>query len=166
MGSREAAEENLLHIWSTSSVSSAPVQTKGQHNQGINTNKPLGASISQGRTVYEYAKMCIGEEAMSHTVQGAFRFPRNFWPSCCRLCFKRESTKAFNKSLKKSFNLYTSSLRKGANTDVGLRLGRSAKQKKSTLGGIKKQKCPEVGQLLFDWFVDCIHNTNARVNNA
>ena len=81
-----------------------------------------GAVMSQGRVVFEYAQMCIGEEAMSHIVQSGqkLRLPMGFWPACCRHCLHRVCTGALRKSLSKALYFYIRSLRKGATTTCGM----------------------------------------------
>ena len=89
---------------------------------GTKQNKPFGVVISQGRVVFEYAKMSIGEEAMSPMVQSEQkqRLPKSFWPACCRFCFHRVCTDVFRKSLSKALLLYLRSLRKGVTTTCGM----------------------------------------------
>ena len=63
---RGAVEENLRYIFSTSS------QPKRAKSAVIGTkeNKSFGVVIAQGELVFDYAKKRLGEEAMSHIVQG------------------------------------------------------------------------------------------------
>ena len=62
---RGAEEKHLRDIMSAISKPERPKSTI----IGTKQNKPLGVVISQGRLVFEYAKMSIGEEAMSLLVQ-------------------------------------------------------------------------------------------------
>ena len=85
---------------------------------------------------------------MSHIVQSGqkLRLPMGFWPACCKHCFHLVYTYALRKSLSKALLLYIGSLRKGATTTCGMKGGLS----NSTVS----TKCPELGQLLYDWFID------------
>ena len=80
-------EDSLRYIMSASAKLERPkeVATVGREN------KQFGAVLSQGRTVFNYANLTLGERAMSHTLQSRvkIRFPKGFWQGCCRLCFNR-----------------------------------------------------------------------------
>ena len=124
--------------------------------------------ISQGRVVFDYAKMTIGEEDMNHVVQSGqkLRLPRGFWPACCRHCLHRVCTDALRKSLSKALFFYIRSLRKGATTTCGMLVEKRAEQRRSNGGSLNATKCPELGQLLYDWFIDCLQIYRARVNGS
>ena len=147
--------EHLREIMSASSV---PVKPNARTRTEIKHNTTWGAKISQGKRVFDFAKACIGEEAMSHTMQSGQkpRLPKGFWPACCEQCFFRAYTEGLRKPLTKSFNMYTTSLRKGATTCCGMLGDKKAGQKISTGGSLNRTKCPEIGQLLYDWFIDCL----------
>ena len=115
---RGAEEKHLRDIMSTISKPERPKSTI----IGTKQNKPFGVVISQGRVVYDFAVMSIGEEAMSLMVQSEQkqRLPKGFWPACCRFCFHRVCTDAFRKLLSKALLLYLRSLRKGAITTCGM----------------------------------------------
>ena len=112
------AQEHLRDILSATSKPERPKAAVIGYRQST----PFGVVISQGRVVFEYAKMSIGEEAMSHIVKSGqkLRLPRGFWPACCRHCFHRVCTDALRKSLSKALKLYIRSLRKGATTACGM----------------------------------------------
>ena len=126
---RGAAHEHLRDIMSAISKPERPKNTI----IGTKQNKPFGVVISQGRLVFEYAKMSIGEEAMSQMVQSEqkLRLPRGFWPACCRHCLHRVCTDALRKSLSKALRFYIRSLRKGATTTCGMLVEKKAKEKRS-----------------------------------
>ena len=130
-------------------------------------NKQFGAVLSQGRTVFNYANLTLGEEAMSHTLHSRvkIRFPKGFWQECSRLCFKRSCTYSFRNSLRRSLHLYMRSLRAGAKTSCGMLRGKKPEQRKSNPECNGRLKCPELGQLLYDWFIDTLHFHKARVNS-
>ena len=104
----------------------------------------------QGNIVFEYAKLMVGKEAISHTVQSGakIRVPRGFWRGCCKRCFKRVCTASFRIRLAKALNYYIHSLRQGATTRCGMLLGRNPEQRRSTNGSANALKCPELGQRL------------------
>ena len=135
---------------------------------GARTPESFGVKISKGQTVYEYAKMVIGEEAMSHIVQSGekLRLPRGCWPACCRHCFNRKCTDALRKSLSKALKFYRGLLRKGATTTCGMLAENMPAQMRSKGGAFNAHKCPELGQLLYDWFIDCLQMYKARVNGG
>ena len=133
---------------------------------GTEQNKQFGVMISQVRVVYDFAVMSIGEEVMSLMVQSEQkqRLPKGFWPACCRFCFHRVCTDVFRKSLSKALLLYLGSLRKGATTTCAMLVEKNAKDKRSYGGRLNSTKCPELGQLLYEWFIDCLQIYNARVD--
>ena len=135
---------------------------------GARTPESFGVKISKGQVVYEYAKLVIGAEAMSHSVQSGekLRLPRGFWPSCCRECFGRRCTDAMRKSLTRALEFYIGSLRKGATTTCGMLAENMPAQMRSKGGAFNASKCPELGQLLYDWFIDCLQMYKARVNGG
>ena len=107
----------------------------------------------QGNIVFEYAKLMVGKEAISHTVQSGakIRLPCCFWRGCCRHCFHRVCTDAFRKSLTKALYLYIRTVRQGASTTCGMLGNKCSTQKRSKGGSLNRLKCPELGQLLYDW---------------
>ena len=76
---RGAAQEILRDIMSASSKPERPRAA----TIGTNHSQPFGTVISPGRLGCDYAKMCLGEEAMSHMVQGEQKasLPRGCWPA-------------------------------------------------------------------------------------
>ena len=54
-------------------------------------------------------------------------------------------------------NNYLETLRTGASTFDGRLAGRSAKQRRGKGGSLDATKCPELGELLYDWFIDTLH---------
>ena len=98
-----------------------------------------------------------GDEAMSHMLEsGIVRLPKGFWPACCYYCFKRQCTDALRKSLSKSLCLYMHRVRQGATTQTGMLGEKRPHQKRSSGGAMNATKCPELGQFLYDWFIDCL----------
>ena len=73
---RSAVEEHLRYILS---ASSKPQRAKSALI-GTKQNKCFGVVIAQGEVVFDYAKMVLGEQAMSHNVQGVqkLHLPRGF----------------------------------------------------------------------------------------
>ena len=109
----------------------------------------------------------LGEGAISHTVQsgGKIRLPRGFGTGCCTHCFHVVSTDALRKSLTKAFYSYIRALRDGATTKCGMLGGAYPLQRRSKGGSTNALKCPELGQLLYDWFIDCLKLYKARTTN-
>ena len=122
---------------------------------GSRANKTFGVRMREGRVAFEYAQMLVGEKAMSHAVRRGHKLqlPRMFWSSCLLQCFNRVSTDASRKSLRKALNLYISSLRMGATTICGTLAEQIPDGRRFREG---RCKCPELGQLLYDWFIDSI----------
>ena len=135
--------------------------------QGMKGTSRMAERISQGKTVFGYARLMLGEKAISHTVQngGKLTLPRNFWPGCCKHCFHRVSSDALRQSLKKALSFYIRALRKGATTMCGMQGGAYAGQRRSKKGWANSLKCTELGQLLYDWFLECLYFHKARVTN-
>ena len=98
------AQEHLRDILSATSKPERPKAA----TIGARQSTPFGVVISQGRVVFDYAKMSIGEEAMSHIVKSGqkLRLPMGFWPACCHHCFHRVCTDALRKSLSKALHFY------------------------------------------------------------
>ena len=65
--------------------------------------------------------------------------------------------------MKTALNNYLETLRTGASTVDGRLAGRSAKQRRGKGGSLDATKCPELGQLLYDWFIDTLQ-IYSRVN--
>ena len=112
------AQEHLRDMMSA--VSKPPRPNRGVI--GTKQSNAFGVIINQGRIVFEYAKMMMGDEVMSQVVKGEtkMRLPRGFWPACCRHCLHRVCTDALRKSLSKALHFYIRSLRKGATTTCGM----------------------------------------------
>lgn len=164
MSVTHSTQEHLRHILSTTAT---PVRPRTVVI-GSRTATPFGVLITQGRLVYEYARMSIGDEAMSHILQTGLQLwlPRDFWPACCHFSFHRVCTPTFRKSLRKALRYYMIALRNGATTACGMLGEKMARQKRSWGGALNAVKCPELGQLLYDWFIDCVQVYRARVNSS
>ena len=134
---------------------------------GARGQRRMGELLEQGNIVFDYVKLNVKKEAISHAVQSGarIRLPRGFWSGCCKNCFKRVCTDSFRKSLTKALRYYIHSLRQGATTRCGMLLGRNPEQRRSTNGSANALKCPELGQLLYDWFNECIVVLHARATN-
>ena len=148
------------------SAVSKPVRPKQNAVIGSRQNIIFGIVVAQGRLVYEYALMMMGEEAMSEVLRNEkkLQLPRGFWPACCLHCLHRKCTDSLRKQLAKSLHHYIFSLRKGATTVQGMLGDKESAQKRSKAGSDNSLKCPELGQLLYDWFIDCLQIYNCRVH--
>ena len=149
--------------------------SKRERNQrtpviGARSNKAFGVVLSQGLIVFEYAKQCIGEKAMSHILQSGpkihLRLPRICWSTCTMHCFHLRCTDALRKSLSKALFIYIEALQHGATTRQGMLADKGETQKRSKGGSQNRTLCPELGQLLYDWFIDCVQIYRSRVNYA
>ena len=92
------------------------------------------------------------------------RLPRGFWPTCCRDCFGLICTRVQRTRLRKALNLYIVSLRNGATTTQGRLADRRPNSRRSGGAAYNRVLCPELGQLLYDWFIDTIQLYKARTN--
>ena len=155
------------HLRDMMSAMSKPARPKSQAVIGSRENIPFGITVAQGRIVYDYARMFLGDEAMSHIVtkERSLRLPRGFWPACCMHCLHLKCTDRLRKTLKKSLNYHIISLRKGATTVQGMLGDKESTQKRSKTASRNALKCPELGQLLYDWFIDCLQTYNCRVHS-
>ena len=160
---RGREQENLQHILSATSKPERPKSVV----KGTKENKTICVKVVQGRLVFEFAKMCMGETAMKRLLAGeaGFRLPRGFWPACCRQSFGRVCTDATRKNLTKALQYHITSLRKGAITACGMLRDKTADQKRSKGGSQNTTKCPELGELLYDWFIDTLQIYHARTDN-
>ena len=156
-----------MHLCEIVSATSRPTRPKGPVVIGSRDNAAFGITVAQGRIVYDYARMFLGDEAMSHIVskERTLRLPRGFWPACTLQCLKLKCTDRLRKTLKKSLNWHIYSLRKGATTVQGMLGDKEATQKRSKTASRNALKCPELGQLLYDWFIDCLQIYNCRVHS-
>ena len=146
---------------------SEPEKPRAAATVGVRQATRYGVSIHQGRTVFEFAKTLIGDKAVSHSLTTGvkLRLPKGFWPGCCQHCFRRVCTDALRKSLNKSLCFYMQSLRTGATTTCGMLGDKDPNRMRSDGGSLNRILCPELGHLLYDWFIDCIQVYNARVNH-
>ena len=144
------------HLRDMMSVVSKPARPAPEPVIGSRACTRFGITVAQGRIVYDYARMFLGDEAMSHIVtqERSLRLPRGFWPACCMHCLHLKCTDRLRKTLKKSLNYYIMSIRKGATTVQGMLCDKESTQKRSKKGQLNALKCPELGQLLYDWFID------------
>ena len=159
---RGLEQENLQNLMSATSKPERPKSIV----IGTKANKTFGVLVAQGRLVYEFAKMCTGETAMNRllgSVEG-FRLPRGFWPACCKNCLGRVCTDAMRKSLTKALHFHIRSLKKGASTTCGMPLEKRADPKRSNGGSHNSTKCPELGELLYDWFIVSMQIYHARTD--
>jgi len=133
---------------------------------GSRQSNQCGVIVNQGRIVFEYARMMMGDEEVNRVVTDGhqLRLHRGFWPACTSHCFHRTCTGTLRKQLAKSLQHYIFSLRKGATTAQGMLGDKNATQKRSLEGAKNSLKCPELGQLLYDWFIDCLQLYNARLH--
>ena len=94
----------------------------GPERKGIRKCPRREELLTQGNIVFSYAKLYIGEAAISHARQSGerFRLPRGFWSACCKQCFNRKGSDALRKSLSKALYCYICSLRHGATTKCGM----------------------------------------------
>ena len=85
---------------------------------GSRQSNQFGVIVNQGRIVFEYAKMMMGDEVMNRVVTDGhqLRLHRGFWPACTSHCFHRTCTAALRKQLANSLKHYIFSMRKGATT--------------------------------------------------
>ena len=122
--------------------------------------------LKQGASVFHFANMIMGEDSMRKVLhkEESLRLPRGFWPSCCRNCFDLHCTRVLRTRLRKALNVYIVSLRNGATTTQGRLADRRPDSRRSGGAAFNRVLCPELGQLLYDWFIDTIQHYKARVN--
>lgn len=123
--------------------------------------------LTQGERILGFAKVLVGEEAISHKIESGerLRLPPHFWKACSRVCFNRQWSESGIKALRKALCSYIAAVRSGAKTKSGM-LGKSRPhQRRSQGGALNALKCPELGALLYDWFIDCLHVLHARATN-
>ena len=159
---RGREQENLQHILSATSQPERPRSVV----KGTTESKTIGVKVVQGRLVFEFAKICMGETAMKRLLAGeaGFRLLGGFWPACCRQSFGRVCTDATRKNLTKALQYHITSLKKGAITVCGMFRDKTADQKRWKVGSQNSTKCPELGELLYDWFIDTLQIYHARTD--
>ena len=148
------------------SAVSKPVRREHNAVIGSRQSRDFGVVVAQGRLVYEYALMMMSETSMNEVLrsENKLRLPRGFWPACCLHCFHRKCTDSLRKQLSKSLHHHINSLRKGATTLQGMLGDKESTQKRSKGCADNALKSPELGQLLYDWFIDCLQLFNCRVH--
>ena len=143
---------------------SEPTQ-RNRPSIGARTAFPARVKVVQGKEVFEYAKLFFDSPALEKAVQEEnIRFPREFWKGFFRNIVKRQPSDAGNKMFKKAFRFYLHSLKRGAVTVTGEMGGMRRKQKRNYGGELNALKCPELGQLLYTFFIDCVQSLRCRVD--
>ena len=155
-------EETLLYIWShdprPKRIVTAIIGSKDSVTAAV--------QVARGELVFDFIQTILGEKVTGQIVQGGelVTLPRGFWPRCCHECFHRVCTLALRKALRKALVLHIISLKRGACTFAGKLGDQKAQQKRSPGGAQNRLKCPELGQLLYDWFIDCLQRYRARID--
>ena len=97
---------------------------------------------------------------------GTIRAPPNFWLGFFDNALKRKSSLALKKQYRKAFLFYMVGLKGVAVTTNGL-LGDFRIGQRRDLGvELNALKCPEVGQLLYNWFIDCVQILRGRADGT
>ena len=156
-------EETLMHIWSYDPRPKRTVSTI----IGSKDSVRAAAQVARGEIVFDFIQTTFGEKFTREILQGGaiVTLPGGFWPRCCDECFHRRYTDAFRKVLRRALILHITSLRRGATTFAGNLGNKTAQHKRSCGGSHNKLKCPELGQLLYDWFIDCLQRYRARIDS-
>ena len=124
---------------------------------GTRSAHPRHIEIQQGKDVFEYVKLRFDPSILEKAVvEGNLRLPYNFWHGFYRNVVKREMTRAGQKKYKQALQLYLRALNLGATTVTGTMGGFQRKQKREFGGEQNALKCPELGELLYTFFIDCV----------
>ena len=141
-----------------------PTKRKGKRN-GQRRFVSMGISSTQGKAVFDYACAHVGPQFCEEVLRNPKAvLPKYFWPSFMKQEAKREPSIALIKHYRKAFKQYTASLRKGAFTPYGFLGERSRAQKRKAGHEFHAVKCPELGALLYNWFIDCVQALRSRVD--
>ena len=98
-------------------------------------------------------------------LHGTLRMPRGFWPSFFKTCLNRVMTHALYKTYRKALRQHLRSLKCNAVTVCEM-LGDKKRDQHRALGGeLNSLKCPDIGQLLYTWFIDCVQVLRSRVDS-
>jgi len=77
---------------------------------------------------------------------------------------KKIRTRACQRKYKRALQLYLRALNLGATTVTGTMGGLQRKQKREFGGEQNALKCPELGELLYTFFIDCVQSLRCRVD--
>ena len=124
--------------------------------------------LAQGERFLGFLKVMVCERAVSRTTEtvARLRAPRGFWKACSRICFNRQGSPSATRDLRKALYCYIAALRKGSKTKCGMLGQLRPHQRRSHGGTLNALKCPELGALLYDWFIGCLHSYHARATNT
>ena len=152
------SESNVKKLFAGSTSSSEkPVGTRSAHPQHIR--------IQQGKEVFEYVKLRFDPSILEKAVvEGDLRLPYNFWEGFYRNVLNRVWSRAGQKKYKHALQLYLRALNLGATTVTGTMGGLQRKQKREFGGEQNALKCPELGELLYVFFIDCVQSLRCRVD--
>ena len=145
---------------------SEPTKPNG-HNVGVRIEFPAEVKVRQGKEVFEYAKLHFELADLEKAIStGTIRTPPNFLLGFFDNVLKRKSSLALKKQYRKAFLFYMAGLKGGAVTTNGL-LGDFRRGQRRDLGGeLNALKCPEIGQLLYNWFIDCVQILRGRADGT
>ena len=110
---------------------------------GCRVSHPCRVTLQQGRAVFDYAMLYVGQEGMDAVVRGGpLRLPRGGWPAFCKDRLRWAYSDALSKACRRALWCYLESLRKGALTTCGMLGDRGGHQKRSLNGWLNSLKCP------------------------
>ena len=159
--SQQSNDEHLRMLFSQGY---APTRRR-RSTIGARTPCHAQVTVEQGKEVFEYAQLHLGPAFMETCiVHGTLRLPAGFWPRFFKDCLNRVKTRALYKTYRKALSQHLRSLKVGAITKCG-KLGDKRRDQHRALGGeLNSLKCPELGQLLYTWFIDCVQILRTRTD--
>jgi len=145
---------------------SEPTKRNGQ-SIGARHSFPAHVTIEQGEEVFEYSKLFFDPAVLETAVrQGNIQLPRNFWIGFYRTVVKRKPSVAGTKMYKTTFQFYLRPLKIGAVTVTGTMGALNRNQRRHYGGEFNALKCPELGQLLYCFLIDCVQSLRCRVDGT
>ena len=138
--------------------------TRRKATIGCRTALPIEVTIEQGKAVFEYAKTLVTPAKLEASVlQGTLRLPNGFWQSFFPDIVKRSYGRVLEQMYRKAFRFYLQALTNGAVTICGVMGEKNRGQRRLPGGELNSLKCPELGQHLYSWFIDCVQVLRCRV---
>ena len=132
---------------------------------GTRTSHTAQVKMKQGKEFFDYLKLCITSAELEQAVlSGNPRLPYGFYEGFFRNVLKRRLSKALQRQHKRALMFYLRAMKLGASTVAGTMAGLHNQQRRHCGGEMHSLKCPELGELLYTFVIDCVQVPRCRVD--
>ena len=146
-------------------LSSSISRTRCPSGIGTRTSHPAQVKIKQGKELFDYLKLHLTSAELEQAVlSGNPRLPWGFWEGFFRNVIMRKMSDALKKKHKQALLLYLRAMKLGATSVAGTMAGLHNHQRRHFGGEMNALKCPELGELLYTFFIDCVQSLRCRVD--